>query len=80
MHNPKFLQQNCKVLKELSISLRVNTKKTVSKPCDTNLGLESLIARVDDGIRVIVHNVSATLAWTSGGLWFKQKGNSYQII
>lgn len=41
------------------------------KPFDANLGLDSLIARVDEAFRVIVHNVSAALALTSAGHWFK---------
>lgn len=45
-------------------------EQNIIKPCNTNLGLESLIARVDDGFLVIVHSVSAALAWTSGGHWF----------
>jgi len=71
---------NTEIIKKLLLIRRSILRKQEVKPCNANLGLESLIAKVDDGIRVIVHNVSATLAWTSGGLWSEQKGNSCQII
>jgi hypothetical protein len=48
-----------------------NIKRKTMKLSDANLGLESLIARVDEAFRVIVHNVSAALALTSAGHWFK---------
>ena len=50
------------------------------KLSDANLGLESLIARVDEAFRVIVHNVSAALALTSAGHWFNRGEKSCKII
>lgn len=42
---------------------------------NTNLGLESLVASADGAFRVIAQSVSAALAWTSGGHWFKVNGS-----
>lgn len=46
----------------------------------TNLGLESLAARVEEALRVMAHKVSAALAWTSGGLCLISRKWSNELI
>jgi hypothetical protein len=67
MHNPKFLRQNCVFRKKYIIISQNHIKRKIMKLSNANLGLDSLIARVDEAFRVIVHNVSAALALTSAG-------------
>lgn len=62
-----------KLFKSLyKVYVQVHNMCSINKTAhNTNLGLESLMARADEAFRVIAHSVSAALACTSGVLWSK---------